>query len=514
MQIRKIFLLLFLLAPVCVTAQQTRRHGMGLVDDYEIIRQMPMKMELLTRSYESLPKACSLQQYCPHAGDQGQYYTCTAWATAYAAMTIMEAVRWGWTDRDVITSEAFSPYFVYARTKFQGDDNCRMGSGFYTALPLMKEVGVPKHRNFNAPCEDIVPRWVADEASDHTIKEFVRIFDDPYPSKDPKKKTRMAKKSIAEKKPVVIAMDVPLSFDNAGEAWHATMQPGEQLGKHSLCVVGYDDDRDGGAFLLFNSYGEQWGKDGFTWVKYTDFERFANYGFEIYFGGDELPVVIKPEPVKQETAITKAPETDKAPEIPETIMDGESEKQLTGNLNITLKSGGTEEQLQLERKDSKPCLRYRVESRFVVGSKFRINLSNEKPAFVYVIAADLKNKVDSIFPPPYKLNKTHISPALTYNSSEIALPGETKWAELDDNSSHSYLCVLYSSIALPMNQIMDYIEHHDGDIEIKLARALDTLCPGQRVNPKDIVSKKDRMTFRTTATGCIVPLIVEIRKTK
>ena len=62
-------------------AQVTRKYGMGLADDYEAIRQMPMKKELLTRSYEGLPKSSSLQQYCPRAGSQGDYATCTAWAT-------------------------------------------------------------------------------------------------------------------------------------------------------------------------------------------------------------------------------------------------------------------------------------------------------------------------------------------------------------------------------------------------------------------------------------------------
>ena len=82
---------------------------------------------------------------------------------------------------------------------------------------------------------------------------------------------------------------------------------------------------------------------------------------------------------------------------------------------------------------------------------------------------------------------------------------------LDGRSSRSYLCMLFSTHALPMDRIMDYIERHDGPVEQKLTRALDIECPDERVLPDDINSERDRIAFTATTTGCIVPLIVEMR---
>lgn len=37
-------------------------------------------------------------------------------------------------------------------------------------------------------------------------------------------------------------------------------------GGHALCMVGYDDGK--GAFLFANSWGEQWGQQGYAWLPY------------------------------------------------------------------------------------------------------------------------------------------------------------------------------------------------------------------------------------------------------
>ena len=503
--IRKTIIYLSLLLPLCAMAQQREIFSTGLIDDREFIRQMPMKKELLTRGYDSTPSSFSLQQYCPRAGSQsfhgqGAYATCTAWATAYAAMTIMEAERWGWTDRDIITSEAFSPLFVYAKTKFRPDENCNKGIGLYTVLPFLREKGAPKHINYSEPCRDDVPRWVADEAADHKITDFVKLFDDPCTDSE---KIRVTRKSIAEKKPVIIGMHTPRSFEKAGEIWQGELANGEILSKdpdHCMCVVGYDNNKAGGAFLVMNSWGESWGKDGFTWIKYDDYARYVGYAFEIYGGSEAKPVKILP-PV----------DTHKDDYLPAIISDS-TEKVLAGSMYIKLKTGET---LDMRRMSKSSCPVYSTREggsrKFIEGTRFQIHLTNGAPEYVYMIGTDLNNNIDSVFPPNYIVDKCHISPLLSYNSSEIALPNDSIYVELDDRSNRSYLCMLFSTHALPMDRIMDYIKRHDGPVEQKLARALDIECPDERVLPNDINSERDRIAFTATTTGCIVPLIVEMR---
>jgi hypothetical protein len=44
------------------------------------------------------------------------------------------------------------------------------------------------------------------------------------------------------------------------------------VGGHALCVVGYDDNVGGGAFKIANSWGKNWGKSGFFWLRYKDLD--------------------------------------------------------------------------------------------------------------------------------------------------------------------------------------------------------------------------------------------------
>jgi hypothetical protein len=48
-----------------------------------------------------------------------------------------------------------------------------------------------------------------------------------------------------------------------------------------MCVVGYDDNKYGGAFEIQNSWGTRWGNDGYIWISYRDFVAFIVQAFEI-----------------------------------------------------------------------------------------------------------------------------------------------------------------------------------------------------------------------------------------
>lgn len=94
---------------------------------------------------------------------------------------------------------------------------------------------------------------------------------------------------------VVIGMAVGGSFNSVGKngLWAPTKQDytnvkksldghivddggGGSFGGHAMCVVGFDDDYEGGAFQIMNSWGNTWGADGLFWMRYKDFEYFVN----------------------------------------------------------------------------------------------------------------------------------------------------------------------------------------------------------------------------------------------
>ena len=83
-------LLLLLMTLTSLAFSQT--YYKGLVFDDNAYQNTPTTAKLLTRDFELLPPSTSLRAYAPTVGSQGQTGTCTAWATAYGARTILESI--------------------------------------------------------------------------------------------------------------------------------------------------------------------------------------------------------------------------------------------------------------------------------------------------------------------------------------------------------------------------------------------------------------------------------------
>jgi hypothetical protein len=66
---------------------------------------------------------------------------------------------------------------------------------------------------------------------------------------------------------------------------------GTRLGGHAMCVIGYDDYYEGGAFQVMNSWGEEWGEDGLFWMRYNDFDYFTREAYGLYPMGDADKVI-------------------------------------------------------------------------------------------------------------------------------------------------------------------------------------------------------------------------------
>lgn len=88
------------------------------------------------------------------------------------------------------------------------------------------------------------------------------------------------KAAVAQGLPVMTAFDVPPRFEQVGRTGVWSDPGGTPLGAHCVTIVGYDDDTHGGAFLIQNSWGNEWGTShprpgdgsrGFFWVPYDAF---------------------------------------------------------------------------------------------------------------------------------------------------------------------------------------------------------------------------------------------------
>lgn len=460
--------LILLASLICqVILAQEYQYMTGLLPDDGTYATLPCKAELMTRDYQSLPRRYSLMPYCPYVKSQGPHGTCTAWATAYAARTIAEAVKNGWTDRMRITKEAFSPIYVYAQIKKDNyDTNCKKGSHIYAALDLMKRQGCAKFSSFSDLCASIVGKDIIDIASDYKIDDYVTLFSIENVSEN--EKIRKVKKSVSEDRPVVIAMHLPQSFYQAGNTWSGMDVDPSKHGYHAMCVIGYDDEMNGGAFHVMNSWGRNWGNDGFVWVKYNDFAKFVDQAYELYVK-KRIPAP-RPQPV---------------------IVSNHS-----GDVLLQLSTG---EQMASSLISKNGV--YKIVGSYISGTRYRIYISNNEPAYVYVIGSDLKNSVSKVFPPT-----DNISAALTYKSNHIAIPDETYFVELDNNIGTDYICVLYSKDALDINNIIYTIKNTNGTFYYKVRTALGKMV----VSPSEVIYSNENIQFSASTEKTVVPIIVEI----
>lgn len=477
---KRLFLLLAVSSAASAVLAQSLVFRTGLVEDYETYSKIPLKATLATRDYKALPASYSLMEYCPKPGSQGDHGTCTAWSTTYAARTIAEAVKWGWKDKAIITKEAFAPLSTYAQIKNGTDKNCDSGINMYNALQLLKTKGAPKLKSFNVDCAEFVPPVIREEAKKYPIDDFSRLFGG-FNDVATNDKIYKVKKSLSQDCPVLICMHLLESFTKATDVWEPK---GEKFGYHAMCVIGYDDNKAGGAFQIMNSWGEYWGDRGFIWVKYSDFTKYVDFAFEMYV-----------KKVRYPDNIDEKKDSKPTPVVVNTMneLKGSMYLKLTTGENITQK---------LKTSDELPI--YQAKGKYLSGTKFRLHISNNAPAYVYAIASDLDNNVSKLFP------TGNVNASLNYSYNNMVLPDEEDPNNIfwfDNNAGKDYFCVIYAAKELPIDEIIKQVKTASGSFPKKLKSAL---SDKGLVKSSDIIFQKNEISFETLTKGNVVPLILEL----
>lgn len=235
-----------------------------------------------------LPERVSLEQFAPRRLNQGQQGSCVAWASAYAARTIVQAQA----TRQEPNSTAFSPSFLYNQIKLGND--CQ-GAYILNAMENMKAGGVLPLSKFgytDESCQKLPGASEKEAAQQYRIKGFQRLS---YSGDDQRTDMLAIKQQLAQGSPVVIGMMVGGSFMQGmegQETWIPSQNdyrmPG--FGGHAMCAIGYDDYKEGGAFQIMNSWGPEWGRNGIAWVRYPDFDYFVKEAYAVYPQGEGVDV--------------------------------------------------------------------------------------------------------------------------------------------------------------------------------------------------------------------------------
>jgi C1A family cysteine protease len=436
MSLKKILILsfgFFLFTVTAVFGQPEQRYFKGALFDEEAYGKLPRKAALATRSYEGLPRSFSLKQYAPLPGDQTNYGTCVAWASAYAARTISESVALNRRNQTETTQNVFSPVYVYRNIR-PDDPGCQQGAQIYSALDLMRDSGAVRmldiERSMDFPRVDLSHYR---ESRRYPIGGYVTLFSREDRQK-PALVTRIVKKSLAEGKPVVIGMNTPDSFIEAKNVWEPTENPGNFYGGHALCVVGYDDDR--GAFEIINSWGRKWGNGGFIWVPYKAFVDFVIESYEMIEN-----LAIYSDTVKYE---------------------GFSRIEILGQ------GGPKPAELVFSTEGY-----FKTAQAFAEGTQFRFVVGAGESAYVYSFAVSKPAHDNNFYSPVLMFPQIGISPLLNYRDSAVILPAEDKTIVLDAEAGMEYLVTLYSKQPLDIQTVMRRFVSAKGSLRERLSTAVD-----------------------------------------
>lgn len=206
----------------------------------------------------------SLIKYAPSVGNQGNLGSCVSWATAYAGFTIVRRI-----EENNPSLEPYSPLNLYVRYKKHfKEDPCSYGACVPFALNILHRKGCSLFKNFKNSCN-------TDVAPDKDYRDKLYSYDDITPSD-----IKSLKTAISSNMPIVIAIKC-----YNGDSWQNAVlddgvwsgyYSGGVSGGHAMCLIGYDDNKDGGAFQIMNSWGTNWGEEGFIWIKYDDFPNHVD----------------------------------------------------------------------------------------------------------------------------------------------------------------------------------------------------------------------------------------------
>ncbi|MCD8529113.1 MAG: DUF4384 domain-containing protein [Chitinophagales bacterium] len=362
-----------------------------------------------------LPAKVSLRQYAPQRLNQGEQGSCVGWSSAYAARTIMYAEQTGANPNSV----RFSPSSLYNQIKLPG---CQ-GAYIQNAMETMLKKGLLPFDEFpydETSCSLMPDNSDYNRMAQYRTKGYNRLTLGSQNSFDVD--MLAIKQNLAQGAPVVVGLMVGGSFmgDMMGKKiWRPTQSDYymQGFGGHALCVMGYDDDLDGGCFEIMNSWGEEWGDKGIFFINYQDFQHFCKEAYGLYPMGNA--------------------NEDKATELKVDfgLVNNETEqniafKQVSGNL-------------------------FETSSPIRIGDKFKIEVTNNTACYTYIFGQETDGSSYVLFP----YTEKH-SPYCGITGTRV-FPSDYSM-QADDIGTQDFMAVVISKDVLDYNLINNAINQAQG----------------------------------------------------
>ncbi len=445
------------------TIQTDNSIARGAELDQKVYDEAEVYEPLADNIKNPMPESSSLVQYCPTRLSQGSQGSCVAWASSYAARTILYAKETGKDPNKV----RFSPSFLYNQIALTG---CQ-GAYIFKAMEHLKQRGDVPFSQFGydaRDCSKSPSRQDFQDAKSYTIAGFNRLTKS---GSNYKTDLLGIKQHISHGAPVVVGMMVGGSFMssmNGKDKWFPTQGDYSKrgFGGHAMCVVGYDDYKFGrnmGGFHIMNSWGMDWGNKGMFWVSYDDFGRFTEEAYGMFPMGD-----------------ANSPKTNR----------------LDVAFALVRKNSG--KRIDISHSHDRT---YKTNSPLKIGEQFKIEIANTLPCYTYIVGLETDNTSYILFP----YTKKH-SPYCGITGTRL-FPRDYSY-EADNIGTVDQMAVIVSKGPLDYNQLISSINSHSGSFDQKIQGAL-----GNIMNHNASFSGNGQVNISADdANGTAVYAVLEIEK--
>ena len=214
---------------------------------------------------KSLRPIVDLREWDTIIENQGSLGSCTGTAITSAYELIVKQL---YPEQYVELSDLF----VYYNARLEeGTVNDDVGVYLRNALKVLQKYGVCAETLWPYEIEkwDDKPSDVAyEDAKKRTISRYQRLISTYYLTE-----------VLNDNKPIVFGMEIFESFMDLNDRISTVPFPSRKeksLGGHSMCMVGYDLEKR--LFLAKNSFGIDWGIEGYCWVPF-DYLKQEGYDF-------------------------------------------------------------------------------------------------------------------------------------------------------------------------------------------------------------------------------------------
>ncbi len=208
-----------------------------------------------------------LSEFLPEVGSQGVQGSCVGWATGYYLKSFQENLQ-DFNNGQTSPNNQMSPAFVYNQIRV---GSCADGSSITTALELISNSGIVTWQEmpYDQNVCNVLPSTAQNIlAEENKIMSFAPLDGD--------KLFDQARAALMNNQPIIIAISIDKEFfgkiDAFGDAVYRKFGGEDSIdGAHAMLVVGYDEAKQ--AFKAVNSWGKNWGNNGFVWIDYKAFQE-------------------------------------------------------------------------------------------------------------------------------------------------------------------------------------------------------------------------------------------------